>query len=232
MNPEPPAPDLRDWPEDARRLAKRYRLQEVRLELGDRRLELLKVVNIDDLLDEVTDADQIPFWADLWPASIGLALHILSQGERLRGKKVLELGAGVGLAGIAARIAGAEVVQSDFSSEALRFTRVNCRRNGVPDHPALLADWREFPAEAGTFDLILGADILYEKTLHPHLARIFATALNPGGAVWLADPGRDYARQFGEAMAGTWRIATDQIPVEYEAKTYRIQLYRLTRGNN
>ncbi len=232
MNLQTPPPDLGDWPQDALRLAERYRLQEVRLEIGSRRLELLKVVNIDDLLDKVTDADQIPFWADLWPASIGLAAYILSHGERLRGKRVLELGAGVGLAGIAGRMAGAEAVQSDFSSEALRFTRVNCRRNGVPEEPTLLADWRQFPAEAGTFDLILGADILYEKTLHPYLERIFETALNPGGEVWLADPGRDYARQFGEAMAATWRIATDQIPVEYEAKAYRIQLYRLTRGNN
>ncbi len=219
--------DYAGWPEQLAALATRYKLARVELTVAERPLELVKVENIDDLLDRVSDPDQIPFWAELWPAAIGLARYVLSNRARVAGQRLLELGCGVGLAGIAAKLAGATVVQSDFSPDALRFAAVNCQRNGVPAEPQLLADWRAFPKEAGRFDRVMGSDILYEKTLHQELCQIFQNHLRPGGEIWLADPGRDHAKQFIAERTAGWRVIQTAIPVAYEGKTRAIDLYRL-----
>lgn len=211
-------------------LKREFHLQAVPIKLGEESLELIKVVDIDELLEDVTDADQIPFWADLWPASLGLARYILNNRRLLNKRNVLELGAGVGLAGIAARIAGANVLQTDYSEAALRFARINSLRNGLPEPQLLLADWRRFP-QVGQFDLIIGADILYEKTLHPSLSKLIADALKPDGTLWLADPGRDYALEFVlSLMEHGWHGKQIRIPVIYESKTHQIDVYQLNLG--
>lgn len=70
------------WQTLQARLASGFELREVRLILEGRSLELTKVANIDTLLDKVSDADRIPFWAEPWPASIGLARFILRREKR------------------------------------------------------------------------------------------------------------------------------------------------------
>lgn len=213
-------------------LSHEFHLQMTHVKFGEQSLELLKVADIDELLEGVTDADQIPFWADLWPASLGLTRYIFNNRHLLRERTVLELGAGIGLAGIAAKIAGANVLQTDYAEAALRFTRLNSLRNGLPEPRLLLADWRHFP-QIGQFDLIIGADILYEKTLHPSLTELIANALKPDGVLWLADPGRDYALEFVlSLMEHGWQAKQLRVPVVYELRTHQIDIYQLHLGGN
>lgn len=222
-------PETGDWQVELRELEKSYGLKTVKVEINRRLLELIKVANIDALLDRANDPDEIPFWAELWPASIGLARFIMESESALKADSVLELGAGVGLAGITAKIAGYRVVQSDFTIEALRFIRVNCLKNQVAASGLLLADWRNFPIPEQRYDLIIGADILYEKNLHSYLWKIFKESLKPGGCVVLADPGRDYARDFIKYSAAEgWRVEQTRRPVFYEGRSYTIDLYRLS----
>ena len=211
------------------KLKTKYHLKQVQLEIEAHQIDLIKVENIDDLLDQVNDPDEIPFWAELWPASIGLATMILQNPSFWRGKTVLELGAGVGLAGIAASLAGARVTHSDFLEDAFDFIKVNRWRNGVDQIPLLLADWRRFPENAGTFDLVIGADILYEKTLHDPLVTVLRRALRQDGLVWLADPGRDYGRQFVRRQTeADWVVRHTGLAVHYQDKPYSIDLYQMT----
>jgi predicted nicotinamide N-methyase len=205
-----------------------YQLKLVNIDVNGKMIKLVKVTNIDDLLERANDPDEIPFWAELWPSSIGLARYIMQNQSDFTGKTLLELGAGVGLAGIAAKLAGCQAVQSDFTVEALRFTRANCLRNQVPAKELLLADWRNFPKNLGSFDLIIGADILYEKNLHESLTKIFKQSLKPGGVVFLADPGRNYAKDFiSESVTDGWRVAQSVLSVFYEERTYNIDIYQL-----
>jgi predicted nicotinamide N-methyase len=221
------------WKTELEELQRNYRLKTVQLRLGNRNLELVKVANIDELLDRINHVDELPFWAEIWPAAIGLAIFIFQNQECFRGKRILELGAGAGLAGIAAKIAGAEVTQSDFIKEALSFIRVNCLRNQVPVGNFLFADWRNFPNVPDPYDLIIGADILYEKTVHSDLVKVFHRVLKSGGAIYLSDPGRSFGWQFVTGLiALNWEIIRFQIPVFYEEQTYTIDIYRLTPPGN
>src|SRR3954447_5501714 len=94
-------------------------------------ISLLRPRDSDELLaEEAFDHEELlPYWAELWPSSVALARTVAARA--LRGARTLELGCGLGLASIAAARAGARVLATDWSAEALRFTSENASRNGV-----------------------------------------------------------------------------------------------------
>ena len=82
------------------------------------------------LTDEAFEREEfLPYWADLWPSAIELA-HVVARWD-LAGRRVLELGCGLALPGIAAALRGARVTVSDWAPDALGFARSNAERNGV-----------------------------------------------------------------------------------------------------
>jgi len=135
----------------------------------------------------------------LWPSALALA-HELAERD-LTGKRVLELGAGTGLPGAVAAARGAHVVQTDRQSLALHLAKRNAERNGIALEQRA-ADWTAWTDES-TYDLIIGADILYARELHPHLRKIFAQ----GREVMLGDPYRATALELLDAMEKDgWRV--------------------------
>ena len=151
-----------------------------------------------DRMEESGDDVHPPYWADVWPAAVALGRRLLSM--QLTGKTVLELGAGVGLAGLAAARAGARVVLTDREPVALEVARRNARLNGLESAvETLLLDWFH-PEVAGTFDWIIGADVLYERPLVEPLASLLETLLARGGQAWIADPERAFQHAFVQAL--------------------------------
>jgi predicted nicotinamide N-methyase len=196
-----------------------------RLELGERILIVAAAGDIDDLVLTDRDYEKPPYWAVLWPSSVGLARHLWCQRDLVR-KVTLELGCGAGLAGIAARCRGARVLQTDLFPEAVALARWNARQNHVSGIRYLAMDWLAWSLR-GQFDLILAADVLYERVLHAPLKAIFEENLAPRGEVWIADPGRPLALDFAAHMeAAGWRVAMETLP----GGERPLYLYRLHRG--
>lgn len=187
----------------------------------------MKVVeDIDYLLGLVKTDDDVPFWAVLWPAAIGMSEYLWENAE-FTGKRVLELGAGLGLVGLVAAAKQAQVVQTDFIPEAIQLAQENAELNGIHNIEYVLADWRDFRINA-KFDWIIGSDILYEPKLHPYLQQIFKESLVPGGSIALADPGRDDAKKFIEDLrqAG-WHVTTVIKEVYETGRRVKVTLYFL-----
>jgi predicted nicotinamide N-methyase len=183
--------------------------------LAGRTVRLLRPRNGDAILDELLaeddpEEDRLPFWAELWPSGTALAEAVA--GRALAGRRVLELGCGLGLVGVAAALAGARVLSVDRSPEAITFAAANAARNGVTLRTAVCSfdQPAELIAEA-PWELVLAADVLYEQRNVPVLLWLLPRLVAAGGEVWLADPGRNMLETF---LAGVdalgWR--RDQVP--------------------
>jgi len=162
----------------------------------------------------MTAADRFvafPFGLLVWESAQALAEALADDRDRVAGRTVLELGAGVGLPGIVARAVGAASVrQTDHISEALVLCRTNAEDNGVAGIETSLANWDAW-TDAGTYDLIIGSDIVYERQAHAPLAAILGRNLAPGGRVVLADPGRqDTPLLIADLAAAGWKSARGQ----------------------
>jgi ETFB lysine methyltransferase len=167
------------------------------------RWSLLAVRDTNRLLEAITPArfeadGRLPYWAELWASSPVLAGH-LRRRPGLAGRELLELGCGLGLAGIAAAQAGATVVMTDYEEDALEFARFNAAMNLDPGELSRVTfrcmDWREAEIPE-TFDVIMGADITYERRNFDPLITLVRRLLRPGGTFLLTDPDRDIGRDF------------------------------------
>jgi predicted nicotinamide N-methyase len=155
--------------------------------------------------------DRISFWWGLTASSINLANRIMNQ-ENLLGKKVLELGSGIGLTGIAALLRGAEITFSDYLPEALETAANNVNINGLSSEAVsfLVLDW-ENPVSIPSFDVILGAEIVYDYFFHGSLIGLMEKALNPGGRILLADRKRLVVERFVGRLLSRGFVCNKQV---------------------
>jgi predicted nicotinamide N-methyase len=171
--------------------------------------------------------NRVPYGVALWPAAIALAHDVAARAEAIRGRRVLELGAGTGLPGIVAASLGALVTQTDRHEQALAVCRRNAERNGVERIAHRLADWAAWD-NATRYDWIIGSDILYAEEMHPHLRRIFEANLAPGGRVLLADPFRAASLGLLEGLeAAGWSLSLSKWSVGEEEAGRPIGLFEL-----
>lgn len=181
---------------------------------------IVRPVDIDLLLDRAAaDREQnLPYWAELWPSGIALADAIAQSPEAVRGRRVLELGSGLGVTAIAALRAGAELTVADYAPEALLLCRLNARRNVGREPAALPLNWRRpepsaFDLAGDGFHVLLAADVLYEERDVAPLLALVERLVASGGLLWLAEPGRAVAARFLEAArAAGWDGPTETHP--------------------
>jgi predicted nicotinamide N-methyase len=191
-------PALRPARRSRRRAGRSLRraLIEERIEVAGRELAILRPPSADELIDEdaFDEEEFLPYWAELWPSGIVLAEAVAKL--ELRGSRVLELGAGLGIPSLMAALGGAEVLATDWAEEAVELLRVNAERNGLrlraervrwDDPGALLRD--------APWDVVLGADLLYESRNAEQLLELLPRL---GGELLLAEPGRPFAKAFLE----------------------------------
>jgi len=153
------------------------------------------------LTEEAFEREELlPYWAQLWPSGTLLAQVLATR--QWRGRRVLELGCGLGLASIVAARAGAKVTATDWSEASVAATADNAARNGV-GLETIVADW-ERPGELvarAPWDLVIGADVLYERKKSDTLLDLLPRLTRE---VILADSHRATAERFFDgAAAGT-----------------------------
>lgn len=203
----------------------------IRIEISGKMLPLYVADNVAALVDDPADPDQTPCWAEAWPAARGLAAYFL-EGPNLAGKTVLELGAGVGLPGVACGLQDAAVTFSDFQPRALRLCEANARLHRLARYRLLLADWRHFSCSE-RFDMVLASDIAYEPRLLPSLKAVLLGALRPGGSIYFSHPGRPVTFSFIEDIHAAGPFSEERffipvtVPDDPVRSSYEIIIHRL-----
>lgn len=124
----------------------------------------------------------------IWPASVALARLLAHCPSFVAGRRVLELGAGLGLPGCAAVQAGAaSLTLADRDAATLALAARSAALN-APQLAAsgaistLAADWTDLDAwpAPGAVDLVLASDILYDPAFPAPMAALLARLLSPG----------------------------------------------------
>lgn len=178
-----------------------------RIELPGGELGLLQPAEAAELPDDgaVEWAPMAPYWAVLWRSGVALAREL--SGPELRGARVVELGCGLAAPSIAAARLGADVLATDADAEALELVERNAALSGVRVETAAV-DWSQ-PEELvgrGPFDLVLAADVLYERA---SVAQLLSLLPRLAPDAWLADPGRPAADAFlAEARRRSWEVTS------------------------
>lgn len=140
------------------------------------------------------DRDEyMPYWAFLWPAALKMVAAVLST-EWLPQAEVLEIGAGIGIVGLAGLSLGLNVTISDYEPKAVELALFNARQNGFTQGQGMVLDWR-FPPDR-QYQFLWGCELLYEDRHHGPLLNLTRQILQPGGLAWFVDGGRMRAERF------------------------------------
>ena len=139
-----------------------------------------------------------PLFGMTWPA--GLLLAELISHEPLGAGRILELGCGLGMASLVANMCGADILATDQHPMAGEFLDNNSVRNGLSITPFRRLDWRAIDPALGSFDMIIGSDLLYEPN-HPELLCGFLSRHSHATTrILIVDPKRHLHVQFRKRM--------------------------------
>ena len=148
-----------------------------------------------------------PLFGQLWPSSEKLA--DLMQVWEIGGLSVLEIGCGLALASMVVHRRQGDITASDHHPLAEPFLKANLLLNELPALKYQTGHWgRDNPA-LGCFDLIIGGDVLYERSHPPQLASFIQLHANAACEVLIIDPNRTNRTPFHRHMADNGFILTE-----------------------
>ncbi|WP_373649579.1 methyltransferase [Schlesneria sp. DSM 10557] len=140
------------------------------------------------------DRDEyMPYWAYLWPSALKMVATIL-KSDWPENAEVLEIGAGIGIVGLAGLARGLRVTISDYEPKAVELAMYNARKSGYTKASGLVLDWRTPPARQ--FPILWGCELLYEDRHHEPLLELTRRMLTQDGVAWFVDGGRMRAERF------------------------------------
>ena len=213
-------------------LSREYDLQTVFYLIASQSFSFVSVSDSYALLDRISPEEfvrdeQMPYWAEIWPAALTLSEFVAEKID-IEGKRLIEIGAGVGMVSVTAARAGGNVLSTDYSDEALRFIRLNALHNGVALETGRL-DWRCIQLEE-RFDVLLAADVLYERVNLLPIVNALDKLLKPEGCAYIADPRRRLAEQFlGLAFENGFSVQTFAKSNVRDGQTTAVNIYRLSK---
>jgi predicted nicotinamide N-methyase len=203
-------------------------------DIKGKKFEILRITDTDKLLDTVSEVDfnmdeRLPYWAELWPSSVALSEYIIENKKEFAAKRILEIGCGLGLAGIVATSCNAKVLFTDYDQDALEFAQINYQRNFKRAATVQVMDWRN-PNLDFQFDVVMGTDVLYEKRWLNPILNVINSLVKKDGCAYLAEPNRDVAMDFFKMIGKiNWQDKTTLKQVSLNNKLYSSTIHRITK---
>jgi predicted nicotinamide N-methyase len=162
------------------------------------------------------DPAEPPYWAHLWSGA-----RVLAGAVPVRPGRTIELGCGLGLPGLTAARRGGRVTFVDRVRAPLAFVHASAVASGLAPVDLVAADFAA-GGIAGRFDLVLLAEVLYDRAAFPAMARAVADHLAEGGLALLADGARIDTRTFYPELAA--------LGLGIETTTHRVEADGVTEA--
>ncbi|MGI9385503.1 MAG: class I SAM-dependent methyltransferase [Methyloligellaceae bacterium] len=149
-----------------------------------------------------------PYWAVAWPGGQGAARYVLDHPEIVAGRQALDFGAGSGLIGIAAAMAGAARVRAlDRDPAATAVCALNARLNAV----FVEAETMEITSvDAVDADIVLAGDLWYERFDARRATRLLRALARGGATVLIGDLGRTQLPRSGIDWLASYHLSADE----------------------
>ena len=185
-------------------------LPEMRLHLAD---ELIPIW-------QQSEVDEPPFWAFAWAGGQALARYLLDNPAAIRGRRVLDIASGCGVAAIAAaRCGAAHVVSNDLDGYPEAAIALNAKANEV-EVEVRLGDLLD-STQTG-FDAVIAGDVFYSREMSARVRSFLERS--EASLVLVGDPGRAYAPSSGFEM-----VASYDVPVNKDLESVEIRPTRVLR---
>jgi predicted nicotinamide N-methyase len=161
----------------------------------------------------------LPFWAFAWAGGQGLARYVLDNPSCVVDKRVLDLGSGSGLVGIAAKKASAKhVMCADIDPFCAQAIVLNAALNHV--EPDIIL--KNLIGTSVDYDVILVGDLFYEREIAVPLFAWLHALQTEGAHVLIGDPGRTYLPKSGLRAVADYQIAVSRALEDTEIKRTRV----------
>ncbi len=183
-----------------------YTTRELVVCLGGRDYRIRALSDLQQFADPLHLAERVgissALWSlfgQVWPSGRVMA-EAMSMHD-ISGKRILELGCGLGLSSLVLQQRNADITASDHHPLAEPFLRHNATQNQLLAIIYRDLRWEVPDLTLGLFDLIIGSDVLYESG---HADQLAATILRHAAAeaeILITDPGRGNSASFTRALA-------------------------------
>ena len=175
-----------------------YETETAEVVINGKKFSILLPRYLDRFINPIDVLHDFPLWAKIWKASWVLSGYLADLPPDVN-KRLLEIGAGVGLVSIVAATFGHQITMTEYNPDALNFACANACLNNCPDLPIKKLDWNH-PRLKGQFDLIVASEVTYNEENFFPLIRFFKSNLKPGGEIILTSEirrsGQDLFRLF------------------------------------
>ena len=211
-------------------LKKRFITDFTEIEISGKRMKFLEVQNLETILPEIVspakgNGKDRPFWVKIWESSVFLAYYLstLPVNPELR---MLEIGAGMGITGIAAASFGHNVTITDNNEDALAFAHVNAAANGLEHLAIRFLDWNR-PDTEEKWDVIFGSDVVYAESGFDLLVDFLRRHLKQDGTIYLALSGFIRGTRFFQAMSQYFAMRKNTVTMRSDEEQFQIHLYAI-----
>ncbi len=136
-----------------------------------------------------------PFWAKIWPAAKAMTSFLQKEPQWITNKRVLEIGAGIGLPSFTIADKTSSIIISDYSPDAVELIQKNISYLKINSATAICLDWNDFPSTI-IADTVLLSDINYDPSQFEALNSLILHFLNQGSTLIISTPQRITATPF------------------------------------
>ena len=140
-----------------------------------------------------------PFWAKLWPSSIALIQFLQTKSDLIKGKTVLEIGAGIGLPSFFIAGKAKSIQVTDYALDAVELMHKNIAYLNLENVQTFQLDWNKVPKGIKPEVLIL-SDVNYNPNEFDPLIALIKELVASGTLVILSTPQRIMASPFVNAL--------------------------------
>lgn len=203
----------------------RYEVEVHHLMIGGRKFSYFLPGSIEPFIDSDFPMNNFPLWAKVWPSALVLADYMAVQPANT-GKKILEIGAGLGIAGLSASMFGHNVTISESDTHAVEFIKANAFINDCREVTVISMDWN-CPPTSTQYDQIIGSEVIFRKEDFGPIQKLFKSILKPDGEVILVSEIRKPVIEFYQDMQNSYKLTAQQKVLSSDNEKIKIIFCRM-----